>query len=89
MTLIERWHQKAEAETQAAYPRPADAHLNLAGPADHGASAPQSLLEYNAAIEGCRLPSTPQDESSAHYYDRHSLPDLNLGDPLMVRALKC
>lgn len=42
-----------------------------------------------AAHDGRRLHALPQDESKAHYYDRHSLPHPNPSDPLMVRALTC
>ena len=48
------------------------------------ASALPYILSY--AHAGSRFPAAPQDESRAHYYDRHSLP-VSDGSPLMRRAL--
>ena len=42
-----------------------------------------------SAVCGERLPSFPQDESRAHYYDRFSLPAAVPGDALLERALAC
>lgn len=38
-------------------------------------------------IAGRRLPSHPQDESKARYFDRHSLPAPDPSNPLLTRAL--